>query len=38
MYAYEYLSRYFLSLVLVSDEQRSEVMAEYTEVDLLDFM
>ncbi len=45
MYVYEYLSRYFLSLVIVvfrdrresfrrfeSDEQRSEVMAQYTEV------
>ncbi len=48
MYVYEYLSRYFLFLVIVvfrnrresfrrfeSDEQRSEVMAEYTEVDSL---
>ncbi len=48
MYVYEYLSRYFLFLVIVvfrnrresyrrfeSDEQRSEVMAQYTEVDSL---
>jgi hypothetical protein len=48
VYVYEFLSLYFLFLVIVvfrnrresfrrfeSDEQRSEVMAQYTEVDSL---